>query len=71
MDIRYAAAYGGLAGLLIGVVASVLNDLGLMDTLYRLLILSVGGAWIGGMLAGISDFLSPDKTDVEEQGKRS
>jgi len=60
MQPSHAAVCGGVAGLLLGVIIAIINDLQLADAAYRLLILAMSGAWMGSILATLDDLLMPD-----------
>jgi len=60
MPTSHAAACGGIAGLLLGVIIALINDMQLSDAAYRLLILAMSGAWMGSILATLNDLLMPD-----------
>ncbi|OIO68432.1 MAG: hypothetical protein COW19_03815 [Zetaproteobacteria bacterium CG12_big_fil_rev_8_21_14_0_65_55_1124] len=60
MPTHHAAACGGIAGLLLGVIIALINDMQVTDAAYRLLILALGGAWMGSILAMLNALLMPD-----------
>jgi hypothetical protein len=60
MPTSHAAACGGIAGLLLGVFIALINDMPFADAAYRLMILAMGGAWMGSILATLNDLLMPD-----------
>jgi len=60
MSTSHAATCGGVAGLLLGVIIALINDMQLADAAYRLLILAMCGAWMGSILATLNDLLMPD-----------
>jgi len=74
MPTHYAAIYGGIIGLLFGVVITLIYDIGIADAAYRSLILIMSGAWMGAILAGLNDLLSPRSdqyTSHQRHEKRS
>jgi len=65
MPARHAAACGGIVGLLLGVIVALVYDMQVTDAAFRLLILTLGGAWMGSILAGINGLLMPAKEDQQ------
>jgi len=60
MPTHHAAACGGIAGFLLGVIIALIYDMQIADAAYRLLILSLSGAWMGCILAILDELLMPD-----------
>ena len=63
MPARHAAACGGIVGLLLGVIVAFVYDMQMTDAAFRLLVLTLGGAWMGSILAGIDGYLMPAQKD--------
>jgi len=63
MPTRYAAACGGLAGLLVGFTIALVRDMDITDALYRIVVLTVGGAWMCGILAWLDELLLPHNNE--------
>ncbi len=57
MFTRYAATCGGMAGLLIGFAIALVYDMHITDALYRIAVLTMGGAWMCGILAWLNELL--------------
>lgn len=57
MSARYVAACGGLAGLLIGFAIVLVRDMDIANALYRMAVLTMGGAWMCGILAWLDELL--------------
>ncbi len=58
MSTGYASICGGIAGLLLGASIAFVQDIQTAATLYRLLVLSIGGAWMGYILSCLDNTLS-------------
>jgi len=54
---RHAAACGISIGLLTGIAIAMCLDLKFTDAAYRIIVLAVGGAWMGILLAYLNDLL--------------
>jgi len=67
MNTHYATAFGICLGLLSGIVITLLFDLDLADAAYRTLILSIGGGWMGMLLAWLNSLLQPETESTAEQ----
>jgi small basic protein len=71
MMVRYISAYGGIAGLLLGIVITLVYDLPISDAAYRLLVLSICGAWMGAILSWLNHLLPQSEeiksTETENQ----
>jgi len=67
MNVRDATVYGICLGLLSGMVITLLFDLDLADAAYRTLILSIGGGWMGMLLAWLNSLLQPETEEAAEQ----
>ena len=63
MTVRYVSAYGGIAGFLLGTVVILICDMSLGDASFRLLTLSICGAWMGAIFSWLDHLL----TQNEEQ----
>lgn len=57
MKARYISAYGGIAGFLLGTVITLVYDMPLADAAYRLLTLSICGAWMGAIFSWLDHLL--------------
>jgi small basic protein len=64
MMVRYVSAYGCIAGFLLGIVITLVYDLPVNDAAYRLLILSICGAWMGAILSWL-DHLLPQSEEIK------
>lgn len=60
MTVRDVSACGGIAGFLLGTVITLVYDMPLADAAYRLLILSVCGAWMGALFSWLDHLLLHD-----------
>lgn len=73
MKIRYISAYGGIAGLLLGTVITLVYDMPFGDAAVRLLTLSVCGAWMGAIIAWLDQILPEagehETSDHEQENK--
>jgi len=70
MSIQHATVCGICLGLLSGIIIALLFNLGLADSAYRTLILSVSGGWMGMLLALLQSILqSSDENPVKNTGK--
>ncbi len=58
MILRYMCAYCGIAGFLLGIVITLIYDMPIGDAFFRLLTLSVCGAWMGAIIS-LLDHLLP------------
>jgi len=70
MSSRHAATCGIYIGLLSGIAIAMFLDLGIADALYRIIVLSVGGAWMGILLACLNDLLHPSQNRNTGHQKR-
>jgi len=57
MHLFHATATGAITGACLGFAVCMFNDITLADTLFRMFVLSMGGAWIGFLLAWLSTIL--------------
>jgi hypothetical protein len=69
MTVRYISAYGGIAGFLLGTVIALVYDMPLGDAAFRLLTLSVCGAWMGAIISWLDHLLpqSEEQDSVETE----
>lgn len=58
MTVRDLSTCGGCAGFLLGTVIALVYDMPLGDAVYRLLTLSVCGAWMGAIFSWLDHLLS-------------
>ncbi len=61
MPVFCASIYGGASGLLTGFGIAMFHDISLPNMLFRLFVLVVGGAILGGLMAWLDDILTPLK----------
>ena len=54
MTLMQASSSGALAGAGLALAVCMVNAIGLEDTLFRMFILAIGGAWIGFLLAWLN-----------------
>jgi len=57
MTLSQATIMGAVTGGCIAFAVCMVNDITLMDTLFRIFILAIGGAWIGFLLAWLNHIL--------------
>jgi hypothetical protein len=69
MTARYISAYGGIAGFLLGTVITLVYDMPLGDAAFRLLTLSICGAWMGAIFFWLDHLLpqSKERDSVETE----
>ncbi|ATX82937.1 hypothetical protein Ga0123462_2102 [Mariprofundus ferrinatatus] len=69
MKARYISAYGGIAGFLLGTVITLVYNLPFADAAYRLLTLSICGAWMGAIIAWLDHLLpkNEERDSVETE----
>jgi len=66
---RHAAACGVSIGLLTGIAIAMCLNLKLADAAYRIIVLAVGGAWMGVLLAYLNDLLPSSQHRNSEHWK--
>jgi len=71
MQIKHAAIAGSSIGILSGIAICTIIDASLSDTIFRVSILAIGGAWMGMMLVWLDDLLTPDDQSRGSHGSRS
>lgn len=54
MNIYHSAVTGAWVGACLAFAVCMVKDLALADTLYRMFILGIGGAWIGFLLSWLN-----------------
>jgi len=64
MTARLASTYGGVTGFLVGTAIALVYDMPLSEASYRLLALSICGAWMGAFLVWL-DQLLPNEEEQE------
>lgn len=69
MPVIYASLYGMTLGLLSGLVIALLFNLNASDAAFRMLVLAIGGGWIGMLLAWLNSLL-PQPTGEETEMDR-
>ena len=57
MKVRDISTYGGIAGFLLGTVITLVYDMPLGDAAFRLLALSICGAWMGAIICWLDHLL--------------
>ena len=67
MTARFAGIYGGVAGFLVGVAIALVYNVPMTDAFYRLLALTICGAWMGAMLIWLDQLLPHE--DEQESSK--
>jgi len=63
MSRAHAFFCGGAAGLLLGASIAFLKDMQTVAAIYRMLVLSIGCAWMGFILASLNHLLERDIHD--------
>ena len=63
MSVRYVSTYGGVTGLLLGIIVVLIYDLPLIEGGFRVLTLGVCGAWMGAILAWLDQLLPQKESD--------
>lgn len=66
---RHAAACGISIGLLTGIAITMCLNLTLVDAAYRIIVLAIGGAWMGILLAYLNDLLPSSQNQNSEHWK--
>jgi len=64
---RHAAACGFSIGLLTGIAIAMFLNLEIADAAYRIIVLAIGGAWMGILLACLNDLLLPSQNRNSER----
>ena len=69
MTTRDLSAYGGAAGFLLGTAIALVYDMPLVDAAFRLLTLSICGAWMGAIFSWLNRFLlqNEERDSVETE----
>jgi len=57
MKLFQAVTTGGLTGACLAFAVCMFNDITLLDTLFRMFVLGIGGAWVGFLLAWLNMIL--------------
>ncbi len=57
MNVYYSLATGAVAGACLAFAVCIIKDLTIADTLYRMFIVGIGGAWIGFLLSWLNMIL--------------
>lgn len=73
MQTRHAAIAGASIGLLAGCAICLIIGASFSDTLFRVSILVIGGAWMGVILAWLNQLLTPkldERLPNGQQGRR-
>jgi hypothetical protein len=65
MTLLQATATGALTGACLAFAVCMFNNISLMDTLFRMFILAVGGAWVGLLLAWLNLILPKNNPNRE------
>ncbi|MDX8384374.1 MAG: hypothetical protein R8M45_09850 [Ghiorsea sp.] len=66
MHLSHATMLGAISGACLGFAICMFNDITLVDTLFRMVVLSIGGAWIGFLLAWLNIILPPAEHQEHE-----
>lgn len=69
MSPRSAALCGACIGLLPGIAIAMILNLDMADAAYRITMLSVGGGWMGMLLAWLNDLLHPSQSPARAHTK--
>lgn len=70
MPVYQASLYGATLGFLSGLVIALIFNLGFADAIFRSLILTIGGGWIGMLLAWLNALLpqtASEEADMDGQ----
>ncbi len=68
MNIYHAMAAGAVSGACLSFAMCLIKDLTLADTIYRMFIVGLGGAWVGFLLAWLNMILpQADKPSKRHQ----
>jgi hypothetical protein len=70
MQVKHAAIAGLSIGLLSGTAICIVIGTTFSDALFRIFILSIGGAWMGILLAWLNDLLTPETRQDMSHGHR-
>ena len=70
MQVKHAAITGSSIGVLSGFAICTMIDASLSDTLFRVSILAIGGAWMGMMMAWLDDLLTPNDDGSHRHSRR-
>ncbi len=57
MNLYYSLVTGAVAGACVAFSVCMIKDLTIADTLYRMFIVGIGGAWIGFLLSWLNMIL--------------
>ncbi|RMH51153.1 MAG: hypothetical protein D6682_05215 [Zetaproteobacteria bacterium] len=70
LSTSHVAAFGGACGALIGFAICMVVGIGFYETVVRMAVLGIAGAWIGMMLKWLNDLLprmpEPEEDAAEE-----
>jgi len=67
MNTSHVAAFGGACGALIGFSICMVVGIDFYETMIRVGVLGIAGAWIGMMLSWLNDLLPTMPQEEEEQ----
>ncbi|TLS66701.1 hypothetical protein FE236_01445 [Mariprofundus erugo] len=70
MQLPHAALAGSLTGLLFGLAVCLIQNIPVVDSLYRIMILTFAGAWMGMLLAWLNQLL-PTRCDDHSEHQDS
>jgi len=65
MRVFHATTTGMMAGACLAFAVCMFNDITLMDSLFRIFVLAMGGAWIGFLLAWLNTILPSSEMHQE------
>jgi len=66
MNLFHAAVTGAVTGACLAFAMCIIKDLSMADTLYRMFIVSIGGAWIGFLLSWLNMMLPQADTHKQQ-----
>ncbi|MDX8388693.1 MAG: hypothetical protein R8M46_09225 [Ghiorsea sp.] len=67
MTLTQATTTGALTGACLAFAVCMFNDITLADTVFRMFVLAIGGAWVGFLLAWLNHILPSQRS----QGRHS
>jgi len=70
MQVKHAAIAGSSIGLLAGIAICTVIGASFTDSLFRVAVLAVAGAWMGVLLVWLNDILMPRDSEHLSHGQR-
>ena len=67
MTLSQATIMGAITGGCLGFAVCMINGITPMDTLFRVFVLGIGGAWVGFLLAWLNQILPSAKKQREHK----